>query len=875
LKYADYRCGNENLDASGERIAAAGACNRPRPCESGAGGRQTNKGSETVTSNDSAIDDCAPGPGFAQSPAPAGLAVRLKVPPPDCVANHDSAAAAASPRLPCAENDNATASESRTERPSSDETGRRAALQTPFAFALLLSVVWVAVVYFGNLYFSSAVQQILSAGGPVAIFSAMQFYASSNEALKARVRALNQERADAKKFDRMAQMAAKARTDIATLERAVDKAIDRSFALSKAVDAEVARLEGVCRESEGLLAGLIRTAVEAELRAVASHKQLQDAAIEEARKLQSLVGDVSTAFQTSGRVVIEEVKSTLDSARGAVEALFERKTGDLDRSFGARVKQLGETLSTREEAYHSRLESFGLKLVEIHRTSTQTALDAIGRAGEAFSGQLVRDGQALAATIDQRAEDIRGALRVQATAMEEMASTVKSEVERLQKTVVTAFAEIEPSLSETAGKLLTGVAQMVAANTSQIDESVAAFLAGVETLHNQRQDRLESAMADLAGKVASSSGQIGVSFDVQSADFLNKLDGRVEALRDELDERKRVIQEFLTTTRASLSEDVLTRLRAFEQGIQNQASTLNSALSVRLADIDVMLSRLSDQLLFELGAAINKLKGELPAQTEAFAREIASAGALVDSKAGEMAQTLELASSVFLDVLEKKAGQLDKAIVEGGSALVAKFEESAARLSEALAETTHAVDTDFKRNSADVIAALTTQADDVELGFNKTVQSAIDHLGSQIDFLMEALTNSVSRMDQLIRIDGGQLTEGLDERAKRAGAEFQATVDQLNALFEGRAEGWATRVSESSSGLVRDVEATLDSFDGRVEQKSHEVFESIARLTVRLQNGLDLKAGILNEMLGRRAAELSKIIGTMIDGYANPDGLGK
>ena len=38
---------------------------------------------------------------------------------------------------------------------------------------------------------------------------------------------------------------------------------------------------------------------------------------------------------------------------------------------------------------------------------------------------------------------------------------------------------------------------------------------------------------------------------------------------------------------------------------------------------------------------------------------------------------------------------------------------------------------------------------------------------------------------------------------------------------------------------------------------------------MRLQNGLDMKAGILNEMLGRRASELSKIIGTMIDGYVN------
>ena len=55
----------------------------------------------------------------------------------------------------------------------------------------------------------------------------------------------------------------------------------------------------------------------------------------------------------------------------------------------------------------------------------------------------------------------------------------------------------------------------------------------------------------------------------------------------------------------------------------------------------------------------------------------------------------------------------------------------------------------------------------------------------------------------------------------------------------------------------------------------HAAFELAARLIVRLQNGLDMKAGILNEMLGRRAAELSKIIGTMIDGYVDPGGPSK
>lgn len=823
--------------------------------------------------DESAIDDPVPASGLhdaASAVAPSGPA---KV--PLRMAGDDRFAAVASSPLSFAQNDNGPAPEARSETSPTGRTGRIGRLSAPFAFALLLSCVWVAVVGFGNVFFSSVVQQILSAGGPVAIFSAMQFYRSSNETMKARVRALNQERADAETCDRLARLAAKARSDLTTVEGAADRAIDRSFALSKAVAAEVEKLEGACRESEGLLAGLIQSAVEAELRAVSSHKQLQDAAALEAGKLQSLVGDVLTAFQASGRDAIAELKATLDSARGEVESLFVRQSADVNRSLDTRIKQLTETLATREDEYRSRLETLSVKVAENYKTATQIALDAIVQASEGFSEQAARGDKALAAVVERSAENLRSALRAHATTMEGAVSTVGGEIERSRKSVLDAFAKIEPSLSKAGAELLAGLSNAAAANKTQIEESVAAFLTSLEDSHIGHQDRLESAMGELIGRVASSSGRLGVLFDVQSADFLSKLDGRVEALKEELEERKRVIQEFLSTTRATLSDDVLAPLQALEQGVQNQAATLNSTLSVRLAEIDAMLSGLGDQLLFELGAAISKLKGELPAQTEAFVREIANAGSLVGGKAGEMAQALELSSSVFLEVLERKATQLDQAIVEGGAALVAKFEQSAVRLSEVISETTRTLDTDFKRNSADAIAALAVQADHVEAGFNKSAQSAIDQMGSQIDFLMEALANSISRLDQLIRNDGGQLTAGLDERADRASVEFQAAIDRINALFEGRADDWAARVSESSNVLARDVDAALDSFDGRVEHKLREIFESIARLTVRLQNGLDLKAGILNEMLGRRATELSKIIGTMIDGYANPDGLAK
>jgi uncharacterized FlaG/YvyC family protein len=375
--------------------------------------------------------------------------------------------------------------------------------------------------------------------------------------------------------------------------------------------------------------------------------------------------------------------------------------------------------------------------------------------------------------------------------------------------------------------------------------------------------------------MASSYGQIAVLFDVHGDDFANRLDERIEGLKAELEERKRVIEDFLSTARGSLSEEALRRLEAFDQNMQNQAITLHSAMSVRLAEIDAAVTRIGDHVLYELGAAIIKLKGELPYQAEAFVREISDAGAMVSVKADEMARTLEQSSSVFLEALENRTQQLDKTIVYDGAALVARVEHTSQRLSEVMSETREALDADFRRNSSDAIASITSQNEQIEALFNKAVQSAIDQMASHIDFLMETLRSSATRLDQLIRVDGGQLAAGLQDYAERTATDLQAAIDRIDGINQGQADDWTARVNESANALVREIDAKLDNFDGHVDQKLHEVFEQAARLIVRLQNGLDMKAGILNEMLGRRASELSKIIGTMIDGYVNTEGPSK
>jgi uncharacterized FlaG/YvyC family protein len=1059
-----------------------------------------NRSDEAKTHGGSQTGDLA----AALRPREAGMTVlppAAILPSPLAVEDDDAKPAVTAFRRPLAENDNASAPGSGAGTPASSGTSRFHYFTTPFGFALALSLVWVAAVSFANVYLGSLALQLFSAGGPIAIFCAMQYWRYANESMKNRIRALEQERADADKADRLAQLAAKAKADLATLDAAVEKTIGRSVALSDTVNAEVQRLEGASRESEGLLAGLIQSAVEAQIRAVSSHKQLQEAAAAEAQKLQALTGEVLASFETSGKNVIGEVTASLDSARDKVEALFDRRTADGERAFDARVKELTESLSTRESEYLSQLDALGRKadqrydgatraaleffdrsaeafstqlarqnaavgaLIEkraaeiqgslgahatVMEASARTALESVDRSAEAFSAQLARQNAAVGALIEKRsaeiqgslgahaaameasaraaqgsleragetfstqivhqsaavgelvdkraaeiqgslsaytkameasaraaldsfdraveafssqlghqnqsavalvekrAADIQGSLTVHTTAMDGIASTVRRDIEGTQKSILDAFSEVAPSLSGAGAKLLDGISGSiakskaqtdtavalvekraadiqgslgahsaamegvaatlrrdiessqksilgafsdvapslsavgaklldsisgsVAKNKAQSDEAISGLMTAIDDFQKERESQIQGAVQEIASQMASSYGQIAVLFDMHGDEFANRLDERIEALRAELDERRRLIEEFLTTSRASLSEEALKRLEAFDQNMQNQAITLHSAMSVRLAEIDAMVTRIGDHVLYELGVSIGRLKGELPQQAEAFAREVSDAGSLVSSKADEMARTLEQSSSVFLEVLESRTHQLDKAIIDDGSTLVARIQETTHRLSEVMSETREALDADFRRNSSDAIASITSQNEQIEAMFNKAVQSAIDQTASHIDFLMETIKNSASRLDQLIRVDGGELAAGLQDYAERTATDLQTAIDRIDALNQGQAEDWNARVNESANALVREIEAKLDNFDGHVDQKLHEVFESAARLIVRLQNGIDMKAGILNEMLGRRASELSKIIGTMIDGYANPDG---
>ena len=901
-----------------------------------------------------------------------------------------------------AENSKGPASDSRSEAASGAKPGRFHDFTTPFGFALLLSLAWVAAVIFTNVFLSSLALQLLSAAGPIAIFCAMQYWRSANETTKARIRALEQERADANKADKLAQLAAKARADLATLDEAVDKTTARSLALSNAVNVEAQKLEGVCRESEGLLAGLIQSAVEAQLRAVSSHKQLQEAAAAEAKRLQALTSEVLASFETSGKHVIGEVTTTLDSARNAVEALFDRRTADGQRAFDGRVKQLTESLSAHESEYQSRLDAANRKADQRYETAIRAALESFDRSAEAFSTQLTRQNATVGGLIDRRAAEIQGSLGAHATTMETnartalesfnraveafstqlgrqnaaaltlvekrtadiqgslgahstamdgvastvrrdiessqksilaalsgvapslseageklldvisgsiaknksqtdaavalvekraadiqgslgahtaamdgVASTVRREIENSQQSILAAFAEVAPSLSGTGATVMGAISGSIAENKAQTDVAMRELVTALNDFQKERESQIETAVQEISRQMATSYGQIAVLFDVHGDDFANRLDGRIEELKAELEERKRVIEDFLSTARGSLSEEALRRLEAFDQNMQNQAISLHSAMSVRLAEIDAAVTRIGDHVLYELGAAFSKLKGELPYQAEAFVREISDAGAMVSVKADEMARTLEQSSSVFLEALEGRTQQLDKTIVYDGAALVARVEQTSQRLSEVMSETREALDADFRRNSSDAIASITSQNEQIEALFNKAVQSAIDQMASHIDFLMETLRSSATGLDQLIRVDGGQLAAGLQDYAERTATDLQAAIDRIDGVNQGQADDWTARVNESTNALVREIDAKLDNFDGHVDQKLHEVFEQAARLIVRLQNGLDMKAGILNEMLGRRASELSKIIGTMIDGYVNTEGPSK
>ena len=469
---------------------------------------------------------------------------------PSAVEADDGEATVVAFRRLSAENAKGSAPDSRNDTASLAKAGRFHYFTTPFGFALLLSLAWVAAVFFANVFLSSLALQLLSAGGPIAIFCAMQYWRTANELMKNRLRALEQERADADKADRLAQSAAKARADLAALDEAVEKTIGRSVALSSTVNAEAQRLEGVCRESEGLLAGLIQSAVEAELRAVSSHKHLQEAAAAEAKKLQALTGEVLASFETSGKRVIGEVSATLDSARDKVEALFDRKTADGQRAFDARVKQLTESLSARESDYQSRLDALNRKADQRYDAAIRTALESFDRSAEAFSTQLARQNAAVGALIEKRAAEIHGSLGAHATAMETNARTALESFDRAGEAFSTQLARQNAAVGALIEKRAAEIQGSLGAHATAMEASARAALESfdraVEAFSTQLGRQNATALALVEKRTADIQGSLGA--------HTTAMDGVASTVRRDIENSQKSILAALSDVAPSLSE---------------------------------------------------------------------------------------------------------------------------------------------------------------------------------------------------------------------------------------------------------------------------------------------------------------------------------
>ena len=281
------------------------------------------------------------------------------------------------------------------------------------------------------------------------------------------------------------------------------------------------------------------------------------------KSILAAVAEVAPSLSGAGAKLLEGIAASVAKNKAQTDdamALAEKRTADIQESLGAHHAAMESVLSTMRRDIESSQKSVLGAVAEVAPSLSGAGAKLLEGVSASIAKNKAQTDTAVA-LLEKRASDIQGSLGTHSAAMEGIAVALRREIENSQKSILSAFSEVGPSLSVAGTGLLDKLSGAIANNKAQTDDAIHELMTAIDDFQKERENQIQGAVQEIASQMASSYGQIAVLFDVHGDDFASRLDRHIEGLRAELEERKRVIEDFLTTARASLSEEALRRLR--------------------------------------------------------------------------------------------------------------------------------------------------------------------------------------------------------------------------------------------------------------------------------------------------------------------------
>jgi hypothetical protein len=621
-----------------------------------------------------------------------------------------------------------------------------------------------------------------------------------------------------------------------------------------------------------------------------------------ADRLARRVADIRTGLEGNLTAEVDRVEATLTTHRDT----FSSRLDGFEDAFAARTSEFDQRVSA-----HSIIldESISRKSAELDNKiagHVSSIAKVVGERAAAIEQAVSTGVGDFEATLATRVADLRRTLDETGSNIENGVVTATT---RLETTFNSQTADFDTMMAERSSEL----AATLGARSLEIEASIQAATERASAAFSGQNDFITTQTAALEGALQRGMNGVGEALGTASRNAGETLRGAVREatalLSTEANQASQILgdrhQSFansltsaLETTEGALAARVGSLEATFNKGQQRLASQAEH-LGKQIGDIENVFERADQRILTrtretaeELGARANAVGAALEAFDTSLAGRLSGLEDIVTAKTDatvarleEASRNIERSSAETGSIIDQRARELSASLAthsmeiarilhDSGEPLAARLETSSQTFRSALEEAAQSSTGRLAAERDNLSHAFKTHLDEAADQFEARAASASgrahevgETLSNQVNQLVDRLSNSNSRLGQLVELTGKSFididkrltatTDTFGARTERAAREISTSVSML--------EGNIGRLGEISSGTLGEVAGIVNKFD----EHSHVLERANELLTAaqsNLQHTLEDRREALDSLaagLVVRSKEIEAVMGAM------------
>ena len=587
------------------------------------------------------------------------------------------------------------------------------------------------------------------------------------------------------------------------------------------------------------------------------------------------VGDVLETRQHSFNQSFASARSSLEIDLSRTENLLSRTSDELQSGFAAFNGGLGQLLEDKESSFNASLEA-ARDSIESNLARTE---EIISRAKEGLSENFSGFTDSLDEVIENRRISLFGTLdearrsftsaitddldRISASRID-MENVLRSEIEKIE----IAFGSQTGAIEERTTTMRRALEMGVEAVRKALEQSAG-------TVAVTLRDKVREAADDLSAEAARASGII----EQQSADFVARIDSRLEATEEKLGARAQALSGAFDEQDSKIMMRTAQSARALQDhadGILSALVQVDDRLSSRAADAAQSFAGHSEGVISALDEAdqrimarVHQVSAELDARASDVERRLSSSvtssvGSLsalnerISEQASSAAAAFEQRTATLADMLDGRAADVERRLASSVNSSVG----SLSALNERISEETVSAAAAFERSAASLTGMLHTSASDAERRLAASISNSAGSLSSlneriaeQVDSATTAFDGRTAALSAMLEDRTRELSRFMDETAQPIVDRMAESGITAAAQLEEATKAASERLRRENAALVHALASRTSETLAAMESARSELDGGISGLIDRL-SASNANLGQLIELATRNLGEV-------------------